>query len=299
MERSLRRVVLACFALLAMVSAAQAFDQPAVNLGATSFLDGGPPAGPGNYFSQYFQYYHADTFRNGPPGAKVEALVSLSQLIHQSEQELFLGGKWGMNLMVPLVSLDSRVLPDNGAGLGDVVVGPFLQWDPIMGANGPLFMQRIELQMILPTGRYDQDKALNPGSNFFSFNPYWAGTLFFTPDLTASWRLHYLWNDENDEAFGGGSRQAGQAVHANFAAAWALLPNTLRVGLNGYWLRQITASEVNGAKVDGRERVLALGPGLLWHISRDSHLFLNAYFESEARLRPEGERFTLRFVHHF
>ena len=47
------------------------------------------------------------------------------------------------------------------------------------------------------------------------------------------------------------------------------------------------------------ERVFAFGPGALWSFSQNSHLFLNAYFETQAKYRPEGERLVLRFVHHF
>jgi len=307
----------AVLAVLCGVGSAHAYDLPSVNLGFTSFMDGGPPAGPGLYVSQYFQYYSSEQFtdhkgNNLLPGNADEDLnvyVSLTQVIYQSDQAAVFGGKWGLNLIVPLVSFDldygnnGPYPEDNGSGLGDLTVGPFLQWDPIMGANGPLFMHRIEFQFLLPTGKYDSDKELNPGSNFFSFNPYWAATLFLAPQWTVSTRIHYLYNFKNNDpnrAYpGANDTQAGQAVHANFATSYGVLPD-LRLGINGYYLKQFTDLEVDGDSIqDTREQVLGIGPGLLWSISKDAFLFLNVYFETLAENRPEGERYNLRFVYHF
>lgn len=295
----------ACLLLTPLfVTPAGAFDQPAVNLGFTSFMDGGPPAGPGFYYTQYIQFYTADKLVDYPvPDTDVDAWISLSQFIYQSDQALLLGGKWGLDVIVPLVCLDSGpAAPDNGGGIGDVLVGPFLQWDPIMGPNGPRFVHRIELQLIFPTGKYDNDKALNPGSNFFSFNPYWAGTYFFTPKLTGSFRAHYLWNDKNDDPFvllPVSETQAGEAFHTNFALSYEVIPKQLRAGVNGYYFRQTSDSEWDGTSVSGREQVMGIGPGAMWSFSQDTHLFFNAYFESNVKNRPEGDRFNLRLVHHF
>jgi anthranilate 1,2-dioxygenase (deaminating, decarboxylating) large subunit len=310
MKRSLVMIGLLAVVAMAVPTMGWGYDQPAVNLGFTSFVDGAPPAGPGFYFQEYVQYYTSDDFKDSPiaplADPDLDVWVSLTQLIYQSDQELLLGGKWGINVMLPVIAFDlddpNGILTDN-SGVGDLLVGPFLQWDPIMGANGPLFMHRIELQMILPTGDYDDKQALNPGSNFFSFNPYWAATAFLTPKWTVSWRLHYLWNDHNDDPNvpvpGVDDTRAGQALHANFTTAYEVIPQKLRVGLNGYWFDQITDSEVDGKDVDGQEQVFAIGPGLAWHLNQDQHLFLNAYKEVSADYRPEGERVTLRYVHHF
>ncbi len=293
-----------------------AYDQPSVNLGFTSYLDGGPPAGPGFYFTQYLQYYTASQFNDEEgheipfPGPSVDVLVGLSQFIYQSDQPVLLGGKWGLDVIIPVVNIDADYgapgpFPaDNGGGIGDVLVGPFIQWDPVMGAKGPLFMHRIELQMILPSGKYDSDRELNPGSNFFSFNPYWSGTLFITPRLTTSVRLHYLWNAENSDpnrAFiGADDTQAGQAVHGNFALGYEMVPNRFRVGLNGYYLKQISDTKVDGDDVEDRkEQVLGLGPGAVYHHSKNQHVFMNIFAETLSENRTEGTRITLRYVHHF
>lgn len=310
-----------CCSITQLIPPAGAYDLPSVNLGATSFLDGGPPAGPGFYFSQYLQLWKSDDFTNNkgenalPAFADEEltAWIGISQFIYQSNREIILGGKWGVNLMIPVVNLDmdygtdNQAFPqDNGGGVGDILVGPFLQWDPIMGKRGPIFMHRIELQMIFPTGKYDENRELNPGSNFFSFNPYWAATLFLSPKLTASTRLHYLWNGKNNDpgrgyqASGADDIQAGQAFHANFAMAYEIVPNRMRIGINGYYLKQISETQMDGMDMsDTKEQVFGIGPGMVYHFSKNDHLFFNTYFESAAENRPEGNKFNVRWVHHF
>jgi len=304
MTRLIRLLLPVLAGLALCVTPVAAYDLPSVNLGFTSFLDGGPPAGPGHYLSEYVQYYTADKLRGTglPPGAKVDVTVALTQYVYQSNQPLLFGGKWGVNVMLPLVAFDADVLPDNGTGFGDLLIGPFVQWDPIMGANGPIFMHRIELQTILPTGDYDHNKALNQGSNHWSFNPYWAATAFIGPKVTASWRIHYLLNGKNDDPFvgsGAGGIKPGQAIHYNYAVAYEVLEKQLRVGINGYGLYQFTDTKYDRVKNDAPDKVVAIGPGLVWHFSQDAHLFANAYFETRVRNRPQGERYNLRFVYHF
>lgn len=299
---------------LLLAAAASAYDQPAVNLGFTSFLDGIPPAGPGWYAAQYVQYYRADKLPDLPlPPAllaarpKLDAWISLSQVIYQSGKALPTGASWGLDLILPAAAfdLDADSTPLSAQdGLGDLLVGPYLQWAPLMGANGPVFVHRFELQTILPTGDYDETHAINPGNHVVSLDPYWAATWFLTPKWTLSGRFHFLWNAENDEPNSPdptvADTQAGTVFHANFATEYEVVAQHLRVGLNGYALRQLSDSQVNGQDGNGgKEQVVGLGPGALWSFNPDNHLFVNFYTEMAAENRPEGERLNVRYVYHF
>jgi hypothetical protein len=303
-------------ACLATAAPAVAQALPPVNLGATSFLDGGPPDGPGIYLNEYLQYYTADRFNDAAghalplPNPDLNVWTSLTQLILLPNYDLpLINAKPALDLLLPVVSTDvSFGAPgpfprDNGAGLGDLLIGPALQFNPINGPDGqPLFVHRLEAQFIIPTGKFNADRQINPGSGFFSFDPYWAGTLFLGKKLEASYRLHYLWNAVSHHAEpeqGIESTQAGQAVHVNFAVSYEAIEKHLRVGINGYYLKQTTDSEINGARVPGREQVLGIGPGFIYSFNPQNHVFFNTYIETDVHNRPEGTRLTLRYVKKF
>ncbi len=265
MIRIFRRALFSLLLLPFLQTPVAAYDLPAVNLGFTSFLDGGPPAGPGLYLSEYLQFYSSDELTDKIGAGEVDVRVLMNQLIYQSDQPVLFGGKWGLNIMLPVVDFDADVLPENRYGFGDLLIGPYIQWDPVMGAKGPLFMHRIELQTILPTGRYDADYALNPGSNHYSFDPYWAATVFLGPRATVSWRLHYLWNGKNDDPFIGSgldSIKPGQAWHANFAAAYEVWPRASASGGERLLSRPVHRKRVQRAKVfrNARRRFSASAP---------------------------------------
>lgn len=314
------RFLIICSCLL-WTSISFPYDLPSVNLGSTSYLDA-YTIPPGLHSHLYLVYYDSDRLtdnngntvrlptNNGLQKAEVNGWVTVFQGVYQSDKELLFGSQWGITAVLPFASVnlspgETPALREDGSGVGDLLIGPYLQFSALDGPAGPRLMQRVELSMIFPTGKYDSSVEINPGSNFFSFNPYWAGTYIFNDKWTASWRLHYLWNAQNNDpsqrAFpGADDTQAGDAIHVNFAASYSVIPNRLRLGINGYYLKQISDTEVDGISVPGRrEQVLGIGPGAVWFLGRSSFLVFSAYFETQAENRSEGFKGVLRFTHSF
>jgi hypothetical protein len=278
---------------------------PPVNLGETSFEDG--VANPGWFFEEIIEYYHAGQF-NDSDGAKLAGqndlttATAITHLAYFSTYKL-LGGYIGAEALVPLVdaNLDASFQPHNHEqGVGDLIISPFmLQWND-SSLFGKQFFQRFDLDLVVPTGKYNSDRALNIGNNVVSVNPYYAFTVFPTSKLELSARLHYLWNSENDSPYEGLhaiSIQPGQAFHANVAASYELL-SRLRLGISGYALQQFTDDKINGNNIDNsEERVFGIGPGVSYNQDNNQDKFwitLNSYFETGAENRPQGIEVVLR-----
>jgi hypothetical protein len=301
---------------------AAAFEEPSVNLGASSFFDGmcsiaSDQADPGLYFNQYLQWYAAHRF-NDPHGNRIpgdlrlDAYSSLTQLIYLMPQPHILGGRIGFDALLPIAELDVRsqspFLRANPAHMGDLTLGVALQFDPVnYGSTTNLFfMHRVDFDIIVPSGDYDRRYSFNPGANFYSLNPYWAGTLFLGSKAVTSWRIHYLYNDSNAQPSlalyppGTEQVQGGQAFHANFDFAYALYSHELYIGVNGYLFQQISDSQINHRPLrDSEERAATIGPGIVYNISQNAHLTANLYFEFATVNRPQGTRLNTQFAYHF
>jgi hypothetical protein len=99
----------------------------------------------------------------------------------------------------------------------------------------------LEFTLFAPIGAYNKTKIINPGNNTSAINPFWAATLFWTPRLTSSIRVHYLWSSRNPAT----GYKSGQAFHMNFAGAYEILKH-FRIGVNGYLFQQFTDDNLNG-----------------------------------------------------
>src|SRR5262245_40220266 len=131
---------------------------PAVNLGASNILDGGPiRPNPGWYWIQYNSNYHSTSIRDGLGNVaggiaspNYDLWATVGQLIYQSYSKPILNAHLGIDVTIPLAfysHIDCNLLGlrSSGSGFGDIHAGVYAQWDPIKRRDGrPLFVHRLE-----------------------------------------------------------------------------------------------------------------------------------------------------------
>ncbi len=297
MKRGFLAILLAA-TLVAMVGGpAHAYNLPPLNLGLTDILDGGVP-GVGTFFTEYVQAYQSDEFKDQDGNddkrfPRVSYVLSMNQLVHVYKHKM-LGAHLGVDVLLPVVSINGGGLPTNPGVLGDLTAGPFLQWLDTKLLGRP-FVQRVELDFTMPTGQYGKEYALNPGSNLWVIEPYYAFTWFLTPQLSTSWRIHYTYSTENDDT----KVTPGQAFHFNYSFEYELFKG-FRGALAGYYLKQLTEDEGSSGDIpNSKEQVFAIGPAIHYFFSDKFSAGLKTQFETSTENRTEGNRTTLRFTYLF
>ena len=308
MKRMISGVVLS----LCVSTAAQATNLalPGMNLGSTSFEDGGGGFGTLLEWSasrfDATRHYDAD-------GDRIHTRFDRSLWIHRlhyayTSRVPFAKGYLGMDVIVPLMDfkLQSGPVHAHAQGIANPSVGPYVQWldQQLFGRR---WDARFALNVTLPWGDYRRGATLNLGTRYTSVNPYYAFTWHLDPRWEISGRVMYLWNGigHDPEArlsaqFGAPvhSIQPGQAIHYNLSTSYALTPRW-RVGAGMYQLQQISADRINGqAQANSHERIFGLGPGIQWRNDRH-RLVANVYVEGLAENRAAGTQVVTRYQYVF
>jgi hypothetical protein len=313
-------IALALLAAVGHAALASSEEPAGINLGSTSFNDAfGVPA-PNWIYEQYFQYYHYSAIndQNGHAIGKpvfnnpgIDAVVSLNQIVYVTPYK-FAGETIALTALLPLVNVSSHFdspsivnLKANGFGLGDLTFGPALQ-GPIVFSNGrPVFVQRLEFDVLAPIGAYNTHRDINQSSGFWSLNPHFAVTVLPVPGLEISARFNYLYNFKNSNPASstplppGYNFQAGQAGWVNLAASYTVAKG-LDLGVNGYYFQQFTEDKNNGVTQHGSETTnFSIGPGLVYGINQSNIIFANAYLPVIEKNTTSGYHLVLRYVHIF
>jgi len=176
-------------------------------------------------------------------------------------------------------------------GLGDIALIPFaLYW-----TRGNYHMSFAEF-IVTPTGDYSVSNGINNGLNYWSFDTNFALT-YLNPDTgrDVSFNLGHIYNTENDDT----DYQSGQELHLDFVFN-QFLSETFAIGLQGYYLKQISGDSRSGALLgDFKAESAGIGPALLWtrQYGDQSVSFIAKWLhEFHAENRLEGDHFFLSFA---
>lgn len=213
-----------------------------------------------------------------------------------------LGGRFNAALAIPLVLKGSVTANATGLGkhtfkdgdvngIGDIYITPFaLVWDienHHINAN---------LSFVTPTGGYDVENLLNPGRNYWSFDP----TVYYTwlhpkRGHEVSISLGYMMNAENSDT----QYTSGDEMHLDWTFAQHF-SESFAIGLTGYWYEQITNDkgsislgiDVNRFKGKG----IGLGPTVHYahKIGSTNVSFIGKWIKDiESENRMDGDIFIL------
>jgi hypothetical protein len=258
--------------------------------------------------------------------AKADNQAFLPRLTYLSADQ-FCGGNLGVTAMLPLVrrkatfsatpdftgstvpaqlrsnyaaGIQALVASQNGSeiGLGDAEISPVIHWE--IGDHQAITLAPT---LVVPTGDYKASQRVNTGyGNFFTFRPS-LQYAFIGDGWDVGLRSVLSFNTRNkDDGY-----YSGHVFNLDYQLM-AFVSEDIRLGLQGYFVRQLSADTQNlsGFSNDQKTRyakeiidgnklsVNAAGPAIAW-IKNGGELMVEGKFlkEFNARNRFEGAAFWL------
>jgi len=269
------------------------------------------PTVEGVFFSMPTYHYSGDASGSQPLEVGGAATLGLDldlQLVTPTALWMtpvdFLGGDLGLSatfvygnadlaadFVVAIPGIEDTVFGDSDDrwAMGDPVASAFLGW------NGENYAYTLTSSVNIPAGDYDLGRLSNVSLNHWAADVTAAGTWFFPQSqIELSGATGFTFNDKNDDT----EYETGDEFHLE-AAAFYRISESLSVGLNGYYYKQLSGDSGEGAVLGSlKGEVAAIGPGLSGTFvvgSAAVSMSFSYYHEFSAENRLEGNSAWLTF----
>lgn len=261
-------------------------------LGNESYMTGALPP-PGVYGMIFVRRNDFDSLRDNdghrvPVDFKLTANVIAPRIVWVPGVKAF-GGDLVFHGIAPLVDLDVKLggASQSKQGLGDMVLG--------VGSGyhlSPNLHLIPGIDLMLPTGRYDEGDLANLGNNRFSIQPLVNITYVDPAGFNGDLKLMYTFNGENRAT----DYRSGQEFIADYDLGYGL-GNGWVLGVGGYYYRQTTDDRRFGDDIaDSKGRGTGFGPVIKYDSGRGWFVTAKWQNDSGARNRPQGESFVVKAV---
>ncbi len=280
-------------AMLGMTGAARASEGggSAYPIGVDTVSPGILPPKPGVYWQHFTVSYHSEQ-TNGPDGESRPIPNYRLQLIGNGERFLYvtklkvLGGNVVLQTVIPHADLNVRAgaLDRHDYQLGDINVGAFLSWHSpkLHGWAGPV--------VYLPTGQYDAPRGGNLGRNSTTYSLQ-SGVAYLPTKQVELAVKGYVSTISTNKAT---NYRSGDELAVEYLAAYHL-PRNVRLGVQGYYYKQLSDDGINDISVPGGNRgeAASIGPMISFPLGKVLVAF-KYQGEVMARNRPKGDRMWLQ-----
>ncbi|KGS15339.1 MULTISPECIES: transporter [Pseudomonas syringae group] len=211
--------------------------------------------------------------------------------------QTFLGARYGFAAVPVFFKMDAdlgvnaggqRVFSDSASVFrpADLQVVPIiLEWTP-----GPGLGINTQLMIQAPTGDYDKNRLVSPGTNHWTLSPLLNATYISPGGFEVSSSFQIDINARNPDT----DYRSGVEYRHEFAVGQHVGDWTL--GIGGYYYRQLSDDDAPGLTRGNRARVIAAGPAVSYFKPGSGlpPVWLHAYKEFDARNRAEGYTVALR-----
>ncbi|MFP3613175.1 transporter [Paraburkholderia sp. SIMBA_050] len=294
MGKSVRRMLLRSAFVVALMSSAAlagATENSTVTwpAGVSTVLNGILPPPGATQFYNYSQYYAArqlagPTGNSAIPNFKLDVFANAFRVVHT----------WGFHagpltlstgFILPILNLDIHAggLSDHHSGVGDTTLQPVMI---SYSSPGHTFFAYFTPDVSVKTGAYSASHLVNPGRNVTAFMPNFNVTWFPVRDVELSGTAVYEIDSPNRAT----SYHSGNVGLFEYLIGYSVT-KSLQLGLQGYFLKQVTDDVRGGGAIGNRAQVIGVGPQLVYKISPLAGIALKYQRQVDVRNWARGNQF--------